>query len=238
MATKILCAVAWVLVCLAGPPALAQPSDGQDYLKVAQRWLQQSVAQTQAGSPAKLRMEFSLGAPDSRLRLAPCFRVEPYVPVGARLWGKTRLGLRCTEGASKWNIFVPVTVRAWGAAWVLRRSVAAGAVLGPEDLIQSTVNWAEEASPVVDEAAQWLGHVATRNLLAGQALRQDMLRAAQVFQAGAQVRVFAQGAGFQIAAAAQALSAGVVGQTAKVRVDNGRVMSGVVLDARTVMLDL
>ena len=58
------------------------------------------------------------------------------------------------------------------------------------------------------------------------------------FQAGAQVRVVAQGAGFQIASDGQALSAGVVGQPARVRMDNGRVMTGVVLDNRTVKLEI
>jgi flagella basal body P-ring formation protein FlgA len=65
-----------------------------------------------------------------------------------------------------------------------------------------------------------------------------MVRAAQVFQAGAQVRVVALGVGFEISGDALALSAGMVGQTARVRMDNGRVASGTVLDARTVRIDL
>ena len=32
-------------------------------------------------------MEVSVGTLDSRLRLAPCSRVEPYLPAGSRLWG-------------------------------------------------------------------------------------------------------------------------------------------------------
>jgi flagella basal body P-ring formation protein FlgA len=59
-----------------------------------------------------------------------------------------------------------------------------------------------------------------------------------VFQAGAQVRVLAQGTGFQISSDGQALSAGVVGQPARVRMDSGRVMSGVVLDGHTVKLEI
>jgi flagella basal body P-ring formation protein FlgA len=65
-----------------------------------------------------------------------------------------------------------------------------------------------------------------------------MIRPAQVFQAGAQVRVVAQGTGFQITSDGQALSVGVVGQPARVRMDSGRVMMGVVLDGRTVKLEI
>jgi flagella basal body P-ring formation protein FlgA len=56
--------------------------------------------------------------------------------------------------------------------------------------------------------------------------------------AGAQVRLVAQGPGFQVSSDAQALTAGVVGQMARVRLDNGRVTSGMVLDARTVKIEL
>ena len=83
----------------------------------------------------------------------------------------------------------------------------------------------------------WAG-VAVRTLGTGQALRQALLRPAQVFQAGSQVRVLAQGAGFQVVSDGLALSAGVIGQTARVRMDNGRVMSGLVSDHKTVQLDL
>jgi flagella basal body P-ring formation protein FlgA len=65
-----------------------------------------------------------------------------------------------------------------------------------------------------------------------------MVRAAQVFQAGAQVRVLAVGAGYQITSDGQALAAGVVGQQTRVRMDSGRIMTALVLDARTVRLEL
>jgi flagella basal body P-ring formation protein FlgA len=183
-------------------------------------------------------MEVAVGELDSRLRLAPCARVEPYIPVGTRLWGKTRLGLRCIEGSTRWNVFLPVTIRAYGAAWLIKGNVAPGAVLTEADAMEAEVDWAEESSPIVALPSQWVGQVASRALTTGQALRQAMIKPAQVFQAGAQVRVVAQGAGYTITSDGQALSAGVVGQAARVRMDNGRVMSGVVLDSRTVKLEI
>ena len=88
------------------------------------------------------------------------------------------------------------------------------------------------------ESADWVGQVATRALSTGQTLRQNMVRAAQVFQAGAQVRVLTQGPGFQISTDGQAMTSGVVGQMTRVRMDGGRVMSGIVLDARTVQVEM
>jgi flagella basal body P-ring formation protein FlgA len=146
--------------------------------------------------------------------------------------------MRCVDGMARWNVFLPATVKAIAPAWVVKSPLPVGAVLKDSDLTQVDVDWAEEAAAVLAERAEWVGQLANRPLATGQTLRQGMLKPAQVFQAGATVRVVAQGPGFQAAADAQALSVGVVGQLARVRMDNGRVASGVVLDGRTVKIDL
>jgi flagella basal body P-ring formation protein FlgA len=209
-----------------------------ELMRTSQRWLDQAVTSARDAATVPLRMEVKVGQLDSRLKLAACGRVEPYLPPGVRLWGNTRLGLRCVDGRARWNVFLPVTVKAYGQAWVMRRDVASGATLTEADLMAAEVDWAEEPSPVLATPQQWLGQVALRTLMTGQTLRQSMVRPAQVFQAGATVRVVAQGAGFQIASDGQALAAGVVGQLVKIRMDNGRIMAGTVLDARTVKVDI
>lgn len=229
----LLCSAAFL-----GAAAAQQAAEGSDFTEATQRWLDVAVAQSQSTNPLPLRMEVSVGSLDSRLRLAPCAKVEPYLPPGTRLWGRTRLGLRCADGVARWNVFLPITIKAFGPAWVLKSNVAPGAAIGPEDAMEAEVDWADELSPIVAEQNQWTGQIATRALMAGQALRQSMVRAPQVFQAGAQIRVVAQGPGFMVASDGQAVSAGVVGQIARVRMDNGRVMSGTVLDTRTVKVDL
>jgi flagella basal body P-ring formation protein FlgA len=139
---------------------------------------------------------------------------------------------------TKWNVSVPVNVKAFGNAWVVRGQVMAGNPLTQSDAVQVEVDWAEDSNPVLADATAWLGQTAMRSLSTGQVLRSGMVRPTQVFQAGTQVRVVAEGPGFQVSSDAQALSAGVVGQTARVRMDNGRVASGTVLDARTVKIEL
>lgn len=218
--------------------AQAQTDPSQAYADSARKWLDSTVANATASSNTPLRMEVSVGALDSRLRLAPCAQVEPFLPPGTRLWGRSRIGLRCIDGVARWSVFLPVTVKAFGPAWIARGPVAAGAVLGPDDAAQAEVDWAEEASPVMANADNWVGQMAARNWAPGQAIRQSMVKAATVFQAGAQIRVLAEGAGFQVASDGQAMTAGVVGQPARVRMDNGRVMSGTVLDARTIRLEM
>jgi flagella basal body P-ring formation protein FlgA len=226
------------IACLAAGAASAQAPAAPDFRELAQNWLHGALQTAQPADARHLRLEAVVGNLDARLRLAPCGNIEPYLPVGARLWGKTRVGLRCVDGVSRWNVSLPVTVKAVGTAWVVKNHVPAGSQIGAADVMEAEVDWAEEFNPVLKDRSLWLGQTATRMLTTGQTLRQGMVKPAQVFQAGAQVRVVAQGAGFEISSDAQALSAGVVGQLARVRMDSGRIASGVVLDMRTVKIDL
>jgi flagella basal body P-ring formation protein FlgA len=203
----------------------------------AQSWLNNAINQIDSKA-MPLRMEVVVGELDRKLRLAACQEVEPYLPVGTRLWGNTRLGLRCLRGEVKWNVFLPIVVKAVGPAWAIKGGVAQGSLLSEADAMQVEVDWAELNSPVVANMSDWVGQTATRTLSTGQAIRQDMVRATQVFQAGEQVRVVANGGGFEIATSGLAVSSGVVGQTARVRMDNGRVLVGQVVDSRTVRVAL
>jgi flagella basal body P-ring formation protein FlgA len=116
--------------------------------------------------------------------------------------------------------------------------VAQGAVLTADDADEAEVDWAEDRSPVLADPALWIGQIATRSYLPGQAIRQSMVKPAAVFQAGSQVRVVAQGQGFSVSSDAQAMSVGVIGQMARVRMDSGRILTGTVLDGRTVQVEM
>jgi flagella basal body P-ring formation protein FlgA len=214
----------------------AQAAQSDDIYVLAQRWVSDTLSQQRSELP--LRMEVVVGQLDRRLTLAPCAHVEPYLPPNMRLWGKSRLGLRCVQGAVKWNVFLPITVKAMGPAWVIKGQVASGAKLVASDAMVMEVDWAENNGAIVANQGDWVGKTATRLLSTGQAVRQDMVKAAQVFQTGAQVRVVAVGVGFEIATRAQALSAGVLGQNAMVRMDNGQVVTGTVSDEHTVKIVL
>ncbi len=213
------------------------------YLEQTERWLEQAIvkhaleAGQRSNASPPLRMDVSLGVLDSRLRLAPCEQIQPYLPAGLSLWGKSQVGLRCQDRGVKWNVFLPVTVKAFGSAWVLKNNVPSGQVLTLADVIQMEVDWAQERGPILADQVQWLGQVSLYPLAAGQALRQGMLKPAQVFAAGAQIRIIAVGQGFEVSSVGLALSAGVVGQWASVKSDGGRILSGRVLDARTVKLE-
>jgi len=237
-------AAAALLLALAAPLAGAQtmtapaePATGLDN-GLEQQVRALALSGTKASALGAPRVEVSVGQLDPRLRLAPCQHVEPYLPDGMRLWGKSRIGLRCTQGASKWNVYLPITVRVFGKALVATSGVAAGAVLTAADLTQAEVDLAEDSSAPLVNAELAVGRTLTHALKAGQSLRHSHLKARQWFAAGETVTVLAQGDGFSVAGEAQALNPGIEGLPVRVRTESGRVLTGLPVGERRVELPL
>lgn len=236
-----------LLFACAATLAHAQPSTPPDTgsglesaLDLQVRQLALSGAQTlaQAGAAVAPRVEVSIGQLDPRLRLAPCQHVEPYLPDGTRLWGKSRIGLRCTQGTSKWNVYLPITVKVYGSALVATNGLSSGSVLSAADLAQAEVDLAEDSSAVLINRDLAVGRTLARALKPGQSLRQSHLKARQWFAAGDTVTVRAQGEGFSVAGEAQALSNGIEGQPARLRTDSGRMITGLPVGEHRVELNL
>lgn len=207
---------------------------------------QTAAAQVQvAGDPAQgvaadkpLRVDVQIGTLDPRLRLAPCQRIEPYLPPGMRLWGKARIGLRCAQGVKPWNVYLPITVRVYGQALVAAVPLPAGSTLRETDLRMAEVDYAEDNAAVVIRPALAVGRTLSRPLIAGQGLRQTDLKARMWFAAGDSVKVLASGPGFSVSSTGQALTSGIEGQSARVRTDNGQVVTGMPVGTRVVELSL
>ena len=208
---------------------------GGDLEQQVKRLALQATRSGESGAP---RVEVIVGRLDPRLRLAPCQHVEPYLPEGTRPWGKSRIGLRCTQGSAKWSVFLPITVKVYGSALVAINGAAAGSVLTAADVARAEVDLAEDTSPALSKLDAAVGRTVARGLQPGQSLRQSHLRARQWFGAGETVTVVAQGDGFSVAGEAQALSPGIEGQPVRVRTESGRVLTGQPVGERRVELAL
>ncbi len=233
-----------VAVLVLGPwPAAAQETNSTDTASAIDAGLEQQIRQlalegNHAGSAGAPRLEVSVGQLDPRLRLAPCARVEPYLPEGMRLWGKARIGLRCTQGPTRWNVYLPITVKAFGPGLVVSGNVAGGSVLSESDLTPGEVDLAEAGSTAVTDMRLAVGRAASQTLKPGQSLRQSHLRPRQWFAAGETVTVLALGPGFSVSGEGQALNNGVEGQPVRVRTESGRVLTGLAVGERRVELAL
>lgn len=225
---------------LAAPAAAGGQGEtlGAELTRSLQAWTREQ-AQAGAGSaPGALRVEVELGQLDPRLRLAPCTRIEPYLPANVRPWGRTRVGLRCADGSARWNVFLPVQVRVLAPAPVLRESLPAGSEIAPEHLSEAEVDWAASRQPPLADFERIVGRRLTRAQAAGEPLYASDLQSPVWFDAGDTVKVVAIGPGYQVSAQGQALGRGVDGQTVRVRTGSGRVISGTAVAERRVELPL
>ena len=225
----------FLLVCLlAGVAALARA----EALPASLQQQVRDFALAGVRAPSAPRIEVVVGRLDPRLRLAPCEQVEPYLLNNAPLWGRTRIGIRCQRGLSRWNVFLPVTVKVYGPALVAARPLPAGSVITAADLAQGEVDLAEDASSALVRDHLVLGRTLARPVAAGQGLRQAHLKARHWFAAGETVQVVASGPGFRAASVGQALTQGVEGQAVRVRTEGGRVLTGMPVAERRVEVSM
>lgn len=179
------------------------------------------------------RVEVSVGALDERIKLAPCAQVEPYVPQGARLWGRSSIGLRCVDGAG-WNVFLPVDIKVFGRALVAARAFFPGDNPGQADVREEEIELTRETGIVVTQLGQLEGKTAARMVGAGQILKQDFFRAPPAVGAGDTVQLVYNGAGFSILTGGRALANAADGQQVRVQTESGRVVQGIARLGRVV----
>jgi flagella basal body P-ring formation protein FlgA len=191
------------------------------------------LAQETAGLAG--RVEISLGTLDARTRPAPCARVEPFLPAGARLWGRTAVGLRCAQGPA-WSAWLPVEIRVFAPAWIATRHLSAGQALREGDARLEEVDLTRHPRGLLQEHEPSADQVLAGAVAPGQALRHDHFRPAMAVAAGDLVRVVYSGAGFTVSAEGRALSAAALGQPVRVRTESGRVLSGTARGPRLVEL--
>ncbi len=185
-----------------------------------------ALSGARAGAPAQARVEVQLGQLDPRLRLAPCSQIQPYLPAGQRMWGRSRIGLRCADGSARWNVTLPVLVQVYAKALVATQPLPAGVELTQEHLRLAEIDMTADAGSIFTQFAALDGRALQRPLAAGEAVRSTDLRQRRWFAAGERVQVLAAGAGYAIASEGQALEAGFEGKDVRVRFENGRTVTG------------
>ncbi len=221
------------------PPGAATADAAREALGAEVRQLVEQAAKLAWPASAQPpRIEIVVGQLDPRLRLAPCQRIAPYLPAGSRPLGATRVGLRCVQGQTAWNVYLPITVKLLAPSLVANAALPAGTVLEARHLAEAEVDLAASASPAIGQLDLALGRTLGHGLAAGQALRRSDLKLRQWFNAGDTVRVVAAGEGFAISGQAQALDAGIEGQRVRARTESGQVVSGMATAANQLAIAL
>ncbi|MBJ9968919.1 flagellar basal body P-ring formation chaperone FlgA [Burkholderia seminalis] len=218
------------------PPAATQPltppgqQDPETIRRAALAFLQQQIA----GLPGKTTATVTTAFPRG---LAACTTLEPFLPTGARLWGRTTVGVRCA-GERPWTVYLQAKVAVQATYYVAARQIAPGEPLSAADLVARDGDLTVMPLAVITDPAQAIGATALARISAGLPLRQDMLKSAASVSAGQTVRVVAAGPGFTISAEGSVLANAAPGQSVRVRMAAGQIVTAIVKDAGTVEIPL
>lgn len=217
----------------ANAPAVEVPpgqQDGESIHAAALTFLQQQSA----GLPGRVTVTVSSVFPRG---LAACTQLEPFMPPGARTWGRTTVGVRCV-GAKPWTLYVAARVAVDITYYTAAREIEPGQMLSASDLVPREGDLATLPRTVITDPSQANGALALLRITAGLPLRTDMLRSASSVVIGQTVKVVAEGTNFTISAEGSALNTAAPGQQVRVRTEGGQIITGVVKDSGTVQVQI
>nr|WP_314630950.1 flagellar basal body P-ring formation chaperone FlgA [uncultured Noviherbaspirillum sp.] len=212
------------LLLSAAATSLAQSAPAKQDHGALRQAVTQFLTVQAGGLPGQISV--TVGAIDPRLNLAACAAPEPFLPNGARAWGKTTVGVRCTA-PSPWTVYIPAMVQVQGEYLAAAVPLAQGQVIGPNDVARVRGDLTVLPPGIVTEPSQAVGYTVARTVAVGAPLRQDALRSQQAVASGQMVRLVSSGPGFKVTSDGRALANGSDGQTIQVRAPNGQVVSGV-----------
>lgn len=219
---RILISVALVLVSQLAAAQTQAPAGRQNV--AALRTVAEQFLKTEtAGLPGEVSVK--IGAIDPRTALAACPAPEAFLQPGARAWGKTTVGIRCSA-PSNWTLFVQAQVNVKAEYVAAALPLAQGQPIEQGQLVLVKGDIAAMPNGIVTDMAQAIGRTPTVSLAAGMPLRLDSLRSRPVVQQGQAVRLVSNGSGFSVSGEGKAIGNAGEGQVVQVRTAGGSVVSG------------
>jgi len=192
--------------------------------KAIQQAVEQFLQIQTAGLPGQVQIK--IGPIDPRLNVAECSALDPFIPSGSRLWGKTTVGIRCLA-PSKWTIYISTSVHVLADYFVTVAPLAQGQSIHLKDITKNNGDITSLPPGVITDASQAIGRIASVSIPSGAPLRQDALRTQQAILQGQTVKLISTGPGFRVSSEARALNNASEGQVTQVRTSSGQLISGV-----------
>lgn len=159
---------------------------------------------------------------DPRTALPACNALEAFMPNGAKMIGKTSIGVRCNEKPG-WSVFVQATIKVSADLLVANRPLSQGLVLSADDF---TVQSGELGQPgILTAPEQAIGKTLKFAIGAGQVLRLDMLRPDFVIKQGQTVKLYVRASNFMVGSEGQAMNDATAGQAVRIKTATGQMIS-------------
>ena len=166
---------------------------------------------------------------DPNINVPACVggNIEISTQPGARVWGRTTLQLRCAKAG--WMVNVPINIRVFGNYVVASQYLPAGQKIEPSDIRVIEGELSSLPDDVLRAPKGAYERILNRSLQMGSPIGLNDLRETSVVKAGDPVRIVLSGRDFEVSGEGIAQTAGVVGDSVRVRLADGQVLVGTVL---------
>ncbi|MBA3023886.1 MAG: flagellar basal body P-ring formation protein FlgA [Gammaproteobacteria bacterium] len=216
--SKQLASLFLLIGCLWGGPVLATSQQSHAAISAAALAFAQAQNKNQSGE-----VHIKVTDIDRRLKLAACDKLQAFLPAGAKLIGKTSIGVRCVSPAD-WSVFLQTDIKVTLNLLVASRPLTQGTILGPADFHLQLGELSR--SGILTSPEQAIGKSLKFSIGAGQVLRQDMLRAPLLIRQGQTVTLRARGKGFVVSQEGIAMNNAGEGEIVRIRTTSSQVVTG------------
>ena len=218
-----------MLVTASGLPA--SPVHAQQAPDVAEARVREFLQAQAAGLPGEVAIQVSPLDPNNQL--PACAALEPFLPAGTRAWGRISVGVRCASPVT-WTAYLQAQVSVVADYLIAARPLRAGQIVGPADIGQRRGDLTALADNTLTDGTQAMGHHTRFAVAAGTPIRGDMLRIPHAVRQGQNVPVVSVGPGFRVSSEGRAMNNAAPGESVRVRLSNGQVVTGVAQPGGTV----
>ena len=220
-----------VLLFFSAALCITTPAFAQQATEAVEARVRAFLQQQASGLPGEVSIK--VGVLDPNNQLPPCAAIEVFLPAGARAWGRISVGVRCDSPVT-WTAYVQAQVSVIADYLVAARPLRAGQIVGPADLGQRRGDLTALADNILTDGTQAMGHHTRFAVAAGTPLRGDMLRVPHAVRQGQTVPVVSAGPGFRVSSEGRAMNNAAPGESVRVRLANGQVVTGIAQPGGTV----
>lgn len=150
--------------------------------------------------------------------------------------GRVYLTLECLR--PRWQSQTDVLVKAKRSVVVAQRSLSHNTLIEPNDVSLIEIDWTTVGDDVVTDIESVVGKTLGRSIALGQVLTLNSVRQTAVIRGGEVVRIEMVGPSFVIGGEGVALQQGTTGESIRIKMKSGQVVSAVVLRPGLVRVDL
>lgn len=184
-----------------------------------------------AGLPGEVNIVVSPFDPNNQL--PACAALEAFLPAGTRAWGRISVGVRC-DSPVVWTAYLQAQVSVVADYLVAALPLRAGQIVGPADISLRRGDLSTLPDNTLTDPTQATGHHTRFAVAAGSPLRGDMLRIPHAVRQGQNVQVVSAGPGFRVSSEGRAMNNAAPGDSVRVRLSNGQVVTGIAQPSGTV----